>query len=58
MLNDWCVMQLVQEYLMTWYHLERKSSNETSSPFPPPYAKLKLEKNYVICGFGEGVGHV
>ena len=30
--------------------LERKSSNETSSPFPPPYAKLKLEKNYVVYG--------
>ena len=38
--------------------LERKSSNDTSSPFPPPYAKLKLEKNYVVCGFGGGVGHV
>ena len=38
--------------------LERKSSNETSSPFPPPYAKLKLEKNYVVCGLGGGVGHV
>ena len=38
--------------------LERKSSNETSSPFPPPYAKLKLAKNYVVCGLGEGVGHV
>ena len=32
--------------------LERKSSNETSSPFPPPYAKLKLEKNYVVCVLG------
>ena len=38
--------------------LERKSSNETSSPFPPPYAKLKLEKNCVVCGLGGGVGHV
>ena len=36
--------------------LERKSSNETSSPFPPPYEKLKLEKNCVICGLGGGVG--
>ena len=36
--------------------LERKSSNETSSPFPPPYAKLKLEKNYVVCGLGGGLG--
>ena len=37
--------------------LERKSSNETSSPFPPPYAKLKLEKNYVVYGWGrEGLG--
>ena len=38
--------------------LERKSSNDTSSPFPPPYEKLKLDKNYVVCGFGGGVGHV
>ena len=32
--------------------LEHKSSNDTSSPFPPPYAKLKLEKNYVVYGWG------
>ena len=32
--------------------LERKSSNETSSPFPPSYAKLKVENNYVVCGLG------
>ena len=38
--------------------LERKSSNETSSPFPPPYAKLKVENNYVVCGLGGGVWHV
>ena len=38
--------------------LERKSSNGISSPFPPPYAKLRLEKNSVFCGLGEGVGHV
>ena len=38
--------------------LERKSSNETSSPFPPPYAKLKVENNYVFCGLGGGVWHV
>ena len=38
--------------------LERKSSNDISSPFPPPYAKLKLEKNSVFCGLGGGVGHV
>ena len=47
MLKDWNVMQLLQEYLMT-VSLERKSSNDTSSPFPTPYAKLKLEKNYVV----------
>ena len=34
--------------------LERNSSIDTSSPFPPPYAKLKLEKNYVLCGLGGG----
>ena len=38
--------------------LERNSSIDTSSPFPPPYVKLKLEKNYVLCGLGGGVGHV
>ena len=38
--------------------LERKSSNGIGSPFPPPYAKLKLEKNSVFCGLGGGVGHV
>ena len=37
---------------------ERKSSNDTSSPFPPTYAKLKLETNSVFCGLGEGVGNV
>ena len=58
MLKDWYVMQLLQEYLMTWYHWNVKSSNDTSSPFPPPYAKLKLEKNYVVYGLGGGVGHV
>ena len=52
MLKDWYVMQLLQEYL------ERKSSNDISSPFPPHYAKLKLEKNSVFCGLGGGVGHV
>ena len=35
---------------------ERKSSNDTSSPFPQPYAKLKLETNSVFCGLGEGLG--
>ena len=38
--------------------LERKSSNDTSSPSTAPYAKLKLEKNYVVYGWGGGVGHV
>ena len=38
--------------------LERKSSSYTSSPSPPPYAKLILEKNYVFCGLGGGVWHV
>ena len=38
--------------------LERKSSNGISSPFPPPYAKLRLEKNSVFCGLEGGVGHV
>ena len=38
--------------------LERKSSNGIGSPFPPPYSKLKLEKNSVFCGLEGGVGHV
>ena len=32
--------------------LERKSSNDTSSPFPPPYAKLKLEKKFCFLWVG------
>ena len=37
--------------------LERKNSNETSSPFPPPYAKLKVENNIMLfVGWGEGFG--
>ena len=32
--------------------LERKSSNDISSPFPPPYAKLKPEKNSVFLWVG------
>ena len=38
--------------------LERKSVNGTSSPSAPPYAKLKLEKNSVVCGLVGGVRHV
>ena len=38
--------------------LERKSYNDTSSPSTPPYAKLKLEKNFVFCGLGGRAGHV
>ena len=56
MLNDWYVMQLLQEYLMAWVSLERKSYNDTNSPSTPPYAKLKLEKNCFFVGWGEGLG--
>ena len=38
--------------------LERKSYNDTNSPSTPPYAKLKVENNYVVCGLGGGVWHV
>ena len=34
--------------------LERKSSNDTNSPSTPPYAKLKLEKNYFFWVGGRG----
>ena len=36
--------------------LERKSSNDTSSPFPPPYASWKLRTIMLFVGWGEGFG--
>ena len=36
--------------------LEPKSYNDTNSPSTPPYAKLKLEKNFFFVGWGEGLG--
>ena len=56
-LNDWYVIQIAARIFNDMVSLERKKSNETSSPFPPPYAKLQVENNYVVCGLGEEVGH-
>ena len=56
MLNDWYVMQLLQEYLMTWYHWNVKVPMKPVLPSHHPMQSWKLRTIMLFVGWGEGFG--
>ena len=56
MLNDWYVMQLLQEYLMTWYHWNVKVRIKPVLPSHHPMQSWNSRKIVLFVGWGEGLG--